>query len=134
MDSYYPTIESTFSSLIKYRSHDYATEIVDTAGTVSDATPALVVPDPHLRWTSSSCKLLSNPHTLPDYCTVPDSFSCSEPHSHQDLWSGCDKRPGIAAKDLHLRNLDSKAADEAYSRMNTAFCPRNISLAFTATC
>lgn len=35
VDSYYPTIENTFSKVIKYRSQDFATEIVDTAGQVS---------------------------------------------------------------------------------------------------
>ena len=35
MDSYYPTIENTFSKVIKHRSQDFATEIVDTAGQVS---------------------------------------------------------------------------------------------------
>ncbi|KAL9133799.1 MAG: hypothetical protein Q9175_005018 [Cornicularia normoerica] len=32
VDSYYPTIENTFSKVIKHRSQDFATEIVDTAG------------------------------------------------------------------------------------------------------
>lgn len=32
VDSYYPTIENTFSRIIKYKGQDYATEIVDTAG------------------------------------------------------------------------------------------------------
>ncbi|PGH05985.1 hypothetical protein AJ79_06674 [Helicocarpus griseus UAMH5409] len=32
VESYYPTIENTFSSTIKYKGQDYATEIVDTAG------------------------------------------------------------------------------------------------------
>ncbi|GAA89935.1 Rheb small monomeric GTPase RhbA [Aspergillus luchuensis IFO 4308] len=31
-ESYYPTIENTFSRIIKYNGQDYATEIVDTAG------------------------------------------------------------------------------------------------------
>ena len=35
VDSYYPTIENTFSKVIKHRSQDFATEIVDTAGQVS---------------------------------------------------------------------------------------------------
>lgn len=35
VDSYYPTIENTFSKIIKYRGQDFATEIVDTAGQVS---------------------------------------------------------------------------------------------------
>jgi len=32
VESYYPTIESTFSKEIKYKGQEYATEIVDTAG------------------------------------------------------------------------------------------------------
>lgn len=34
VDSYYPTIENTFSKTIKYKGQDFATEIVDTAGQV----------------------------------------------------------------------------------------------------
>jgi len=32
VDSYYPTIENTFSEVIKYKNQEFATEIVDTAG------------------------------------------------------------------------------------------------------
>jgi len=32
VDSYYPTIENTFSKTIRYKGQDYLTEIVDTAG------------------------------------------------------------------------------------------------------
>ncbi|KAL9122275.1 MAG: hypothetical protein Q9187_001171 [Circinaria calcarea] len=32
VDSYYPTIENTFSRIIEYKGQDFATEIVDTAG------------------------------------------------------------------------------------------------------
>ncbi|PGH16907.1 GTP-binding protein rhb1 [Polytolypa hystricis UAMH7299] len=32
VESYYPTIENTFSRTIKYKGQDFATEIVDTAG------------------------------------------------------------------------------------------------------
>ncbi|KAI9824832.1 MAG: GTP-binding protein [Phylliscum demangeonii] len=32
VEVYYPTIENTFSKLIKYKGLDYATEIIDTAG------------------------------------------------------------------------------------------------------
>lgn len=32
VESYYPTIENTFSTVIKYKGQDYSTEIVDTAG------------------------------------------------------------------------------------------------------
>jgi Ras family protein len=32
VESYYPTIENTFSKEIRYKGQDYSTEIVDTAG------------------------------------------------------------------------------------------------------
>ncbi|OJJ42002.1 hypothetical protein ASPZODRAFT_137576 [Penicilliopsis zonata CBS 506.65] len=32
VESYYPTIENTFSKIIKHKGQDFATEIVDTAG------------------------------------------------------------------------------------------------------
>lgn len=35
VESYYPTIENTFSKVIRHRGQDYATEVVDTAGQVS---------------------------------------------------------------------------------------------------
>lgn len=34
VESYYPTIENTFSKEIRYKGQDYSTEIVDTAGQV----------------------------------------------------------------------------------------------------
>lgn len=34
VDSYYPTIENTFSKMIKWKNQDFATEIIDTAGQV----------------------------------------------------------------------------------------------------
>jgi len=34
VDSYYPTIENTFSKMIKYKNQEFATEIIDTAGQV----------------------------------------------------------------------------------------------------
>ena len=34
VESYYPTIENTFSKTIKYKGQDFATEIIDTAGQV----------------------------------------------------------------------------------------------------
>lgn len=37
MESYYPTIENTFSRIIKHNGQDYATEIVDTAGQVGNS-------------------------------------------------------------------------------------------------
>lgn len=35
VESYYPTIENTFSTVIKYKGQEFSTEIVDTAGQVS---------------------------------------------------------------------------------------------------
>ena len=35
VESYYPTIENTFSRNISYKGQDFATEIIDTAGQVS---------------------------------------------------------------------------------------------------
>ncbi|ORX91471.1 rheb small monomeric GTPase RhbA [Clohesyomyces aquaticus] len=32
VESYYPTIENTFSKIIRYKGQDFATEIIDTAG------------------------------------------------------------------------------------------------------
>ncbi|KAI5803227.1 small GTPase superfamily [Geopyxis carbonaria] len=32
VESYYPTIENTFSRIIKYKNQEYSTEIIDTAG------------------------------------------------------------------------------------------------------
>lgn len=37
VESYYPTIENTFSKTIKYKGQEYTTEIIDTAGQVSFA-------------------------------------------------------------------------------------------------
>lgn len=34
VESYYPTIENTFSKTLKVKGQEYATEIVDTAGQV----------------------------------------------------------------------------------------------------
>lgn len=34
VESYYPTIENTFSAIIKINKQEYATEIIDTAGQV----------------------------------------------------------------------------------------------------
>lgn len=34
VESYYPTIENTFSRTIKFKGQEYATEIIDTAGQV----------------------------------------------------------------------------------------------------
>jgi hypothetical protein len=34
VESYYPTIENTFSKVIRYKNQDFATEIIDTAGQV----------------------------------------------------------------------------------------------------
>lgn len=34
VESYYPTIENTFSKVIKWRNQEFSTEIIDTAGQV----------------------------------------------------------------------------------------------------
>jgi hypothetical protein len=36
VDSYYPTIENTFSKMIRYKNQEFATEIIDTAGQVRE--------------------------------------------------------------------------------------------------
>lgn len=46
VDSYYPTIENTFSKVIKARGSEYAMEIVDTAGTVSKPLSLAPIPWP----------------------------------------------------------------------------------------
>ncbi len=43
VESYYPTIENTFSHTIKSRGQDFATEIVDTAGQVRAQRPSYQV-------------------------------------------------------------------------------------------
>ncbi len=35
VESYYPTIENSFSKVMKYKGQEFATEIIDTAGQVS---------------------------------------------------------------------------------------------------
>ena len=45
VESYYPTIENTFSKTIRYKGADFATEIIDTAGQVYDDPPLPVPPD-----------------------------------------------------------------------------------------
>ncbi|KAI9714764.1 MAG: GTP-binding protein [Bogoriella megaspora] len=44
VESYYPTIENTFSKVIRYKSQDFATEIIDTAGQETD-TPIFTQQD-----------------------------------------------------------------------------------------
>jgi small GTP-binding protein len=39
VETYYPTIENTFSKTIRYKGQDYTTEIIDTAGQVSRLVP-----------------------------------------------------------------------------------------------
>lgn len=43
VESYYPTIENTFSKIIKFKGQEYATEIVDTAGQVRTVRCSLSV-------------------------------------------------------------------------------------------
>ena len=47
VESYYPTIENTFSKVIKYKGQEYATEIIDTAGQVR--TPSSEFSKSHAR-------------------------------------------------------------------------------------
>lgn len=49
VESYYPTIENTFSRVITYNGQDFATEIVDTAGQVRDfrSSTCVSIPDSH---------------------------------------------------------------------------------------
>ena len=43
VESYYPTIENTFSKTIKYKGQEYTTEIIDTAGQVSSVSPFTLI-------------------------------------------------------------------------------------------
>jgi len=50
VESYYPTIENTFSKVIRYKNQDFATEIIDTAGQVrvfETLSPHLRITPPH---------------------------------------------------------------------------------------
>ena len=40
VESYYPTIENTFSKTIRYKGQDFATEMIDTAGQVYEQPPS----------------------------------------------------------------------------------------------
>lgn len=42
VESYYPTIENTFSKTIRFKGQDFATEIVDTAGQAGGSAPRLL--------------------------------------------------------------------------------------------
>lgn len=42
VESYYPTIENTFSKNIKYKGQEFSTEIIDTAGQVGTSSPAFL--------------------------------------------------------------------------------------------
>lgn len=47
VESYYPTIENTFSKVIRYKNQEFATEIIDTAGQVRRfSTPLAPSPSP----------------------------------------------------------------------------------------
>ena len=45
VDSYYPTIENTFSKMIKWKNQDFATEIIDTAGQVRETKVPTSIPE-----------------------------------------------------------------------------------------
>ena len=42
VESYYPTIENSFSTIIKHKSQEYSTEIIDTAGQVRRASNSVM--------------------------------------------------------------------------------------------
>lgn len=65
VESYYPTIENTFSRIIKYNGQDYATEIVDTAGQVC--------PYPYFPSRGAPASVSSLTHY--DYRYVQDEYS-----------------------------------------------------------
>jgi small GTP-binding protein len=50
-DSYYPTIESTYSKAIRVKGQDFSTEIVDTAGQVCFLSrSARIKPPTHIHY------------------------------------------------------------------------------------
>lgn len=67
VESYYPTIENTFSKIIRYKSQDFATEIIDTAGQVHE-----VFFVPHIAFPSS---IHSCPTMLCVFTTMLISFN-----------------------------------------------------------
>ncbi|MCJ1426517.1 GTP-binding protein [Sticta canariensis] len=71
VDSYYPTIENTFSEVIKYRGQDFATEIVDTAGQGADWVPLIIVGN------KSDLKNEQRQVVAEDGRKLADEFKCS---------------------------------------------------------
>jgi GTPase SAR1 family protein len=56
VESYYPTIENTFSKIIKFKGQEFATEIIDTAGQVSRIDKHLVTGTSVRLYKSSNCR------------------------------------------------------------------------------
>jgi len=56
VESYYPTIENTFSKVIKFKGQEFATEIIDTAGQVSRAENYIMTDTSFRPYKSSNCK------------------------------------------------------------------------------
>jgi small GTP-binding protein len=57
VESYYPTIENTFSKVIKFKGQEFATEIIDTAGQVSRIENYLVKSTSVRLYKSSNCRV-----------------------------------------------------------------------------
>ena len=79
VESYYPTIENTFSKVIKYKGQEYATEIIDTAGQVRET-----LPNPHYIWITCLLFLFS-------ICMISDRILGWVQHSqlqtlHRNTW------------------------------------------------
>lgn len=70
VDSYYPTIENTFTKMVKYKGQDFQLDIIDTAGQVSRR---------HRPW--------EDEHTLAD--------ASSSPSSRQDEFSILSSRHAV---------------------------------------
>jgi hypothetical protein len=104
VDSYYPTIENTFSKMIKYKNQDYATEIIDTAGQVLE-----VFFSPRVAESSPA------PHPTLAVLRAPR-------RGHASVHTRTRRLKPSVKKSISLTRL-------LLPRMNTAFLTRSISLA-----
>lgn len=64
VESYYPTIENTFSKIIKYKGQEYATEIIDTAGQVWELLTLLSHTASYLIQTQDEYSILNSKHFI----------------------------------------------------------------------
>jgi len=64
VESYYPTIENTFSKVIRYRGTDFATEIIDTAGQVSTTQAGSTGKDNSLTLPKDEYSILNSKHYI----------------------------------------------------------------------